>query len=345
MDYQGRGVIGDMNKSSEIRRIKKIINKTEESFSEGNYEVGSKSFYNAIRLSKMIFQEIQEQSKINNYSMNEKESVKFYNIFTDHFKHHDFPRNGDNIAVISDSIGLDRISIGLEMDGTYSFLLQNHLINDGFNLRVAPFCQRNRTSQGALQFIKNSEILHAQPPSFLILQLGIVDCAPRVFGVHDAQALRSVCGDDYVQQMLELSTKFRGKLIRPWTTSAYVKLADFSKNIKNIALYAKHILRTKHIFIVNIVKPSKNGKIMAFGSLSEAVDAYNSNMKQLVNSKFLHLIDANSYIWKQENVLDFFTNDNYHYNKVGHEAISKFIYSSIKPYLNPASVGLGPVSV
>ncbi|MDD2869326.1 SGNH/GDSL hydrolase family protein [Neomegalonema sp.] len=325
-----------MTRTSDL--IKNYIDLSVKGFDEKQYQDGIYNFKLAIGAARRRSQarKITGQEVIKD--QNDTESEGFRKKFLEKFSESDFGPSPGRIAVISDSIGLIRPSIDLHIEGTYSYRIQEKLLLDGRKYQVIPFCRRNRTSDHAAHFVRSDEFLSEGKPDILVVQIGIVDCAPRVFAQKDLQYVRDWCGIEEVKRLISLSQRFRAHLMLPWRKSAYVKPREFLLNMLSIINHAHDELNIKKIYILNIVKPSRKGKVLSTGGLSEAIDYYNKILVQLNKHDHVSLIDINKEIWKEENVVNFFTNDNYHYNSLGHEAVSRIVYAHVEPYLKEVAL-------
>lgn len=313
--------------------VRNFIDLSVKNFNEGNHQEGVVNFRLAIGAARRL-STITNIDRLENFeTQNDKESRKFRMNFLENFPQSEIEFDKKQISIVSDSIGLNRDIIDLHMEGTYSYKIQEKILNDGHHHRVVPFCRRNRTSDDALNFIKSEEFLSEGKTDILILQIGIVDCAPRVFSMHDIQCVIALCGMEEAKKLIHLASRFRAHLMRPWRRSAYVGPKEFLSNITEIIRYAYYKLGIQKIYFLNIVKPSRKGKVLSTGELSKAIDHYNKIISQMDKYKSVSVIDMNQEIWRNDQIISFFTNDNYHYNSLGHEAASQIIYKHIKSYL------------
>ncbi|MDC0323547.1 hypothetical protein OAL33_03045, partial [Akkermansiaceae bacterium] len=86
------------------------------------------------------------------------------------------------VYIISDSLSLPRLSEtfseNISYSETYPFLVRNSPIFEKSGLELIANGSRGRTVDSALVVLRN-EASHFSP-SLVIIQIGIVDCAPRV---------------------------------------------------------------------------------------------------------------------------------------------------------------------
>jgi acyl-CoA thioesterase I len=229
----------------------------------------------------------------------------------------------NNITIISDSVSMPRAEESSEK------ILISHtwptLLNKLYNCRtnIYNFSKRARDSFTFSNDLIN-EAVKLIEPQFIILQVGIVDCSPRLFSNYEKRIIFS---------------RFFPKSIRKYLIS--YKKNKFS-NTKNINKYKVKVDEKDFnfkitSFINNIKTINKDIKIIIIpiiGDLEKLEEFRTGYIRNIKNyNKLLDIKSENtvylSDIFNEMNS-NWFYNDGYHLSKIGHEKIAKIIYN----YLN-----------
>lgn len=217
------------------------------------------------------------------------------------------------VLVISDSIALPRQSTGVGLQESYPYLLHNKISQHDEEFGVVPDCRRGRTILDALNVIERQDSRF----DTIILQVGIVDCTPRIFGVSDVRAVRAAMGDDAANSMIEIAGMYRPALVGDRYNSVYVRAEKFSEALDSFLTKAASI--SDNVIVVDIVTPSKRGGKLTGTPLDRNISDYNDIMKRSSEKFGAQFSGVDEYIWSQDNPSECFTLDNYHYNSEGHK--------------------------
>lgn len=232
----------------------------------------------------------------------------------------DAPTNQSKVLIVSDSIALPRESTGVGLEESYPYRLHQALTaRSGGRLGVAPDCRRGRTVMDALS------ALESQAGAFeaVVVQVGIVDCAPRVFGASDVRAVRAARGDDAAEDMVTIAGAYRQALVGDRHNSVYVKVDRFEAGMRQAVRMASKLAPL--VIVCGIVTPSKRGGKLANVPLTLNIMDYNAVMKRVAEEDGAVFADADDYIWTREDPTACFTQDNYHYNSEGHRHCADFL--------------------
>jgi len=115
---------------------------------------------------------------------------------------------------------------GIGYENTYPYLLTQE------NLEVISRCKRGNDTrtQSNYQYLMD-EIIFLEP-EFVVVHLGIVDCAPRVFSRFEHSTLRHL-PKEISRLLIGLASKYR-KVITKIRLRTYVSLSSFRKNLVTI---------------------------------------------------------------------------------------------------------------
>lgn len=182
------------------------------------------------------------------------------------------------ILCIGDSSGLPRPYLNYK--DTWPFLLKEEMPMYDF---ISIF-KRSSTTQSLLEY---GDSLEYYTPDIVILQLGIVDCAPRY--LKDSRILYKLVAifPGKIQHIFWLFWKFFFKRNR---REAYVSLSKFKKNLIS---YLDRCMneKVKSVIIIKIATPCQDILIES-PLIVDSVKEYNSIYEELKKSyPFVELID------------------------------------------------------
>lgn len=171
---------------------------------------------------------------------------------------------------------------------------------------------------GVDKWPKGADCLEAFNPDVVIIQLGIVDCAPRLMNVFDKLLLRFLKGKTSIAY-IELVKKIRKRK----TTNTVTPVEVFKKNWKNYLDRAANF--NTSIIIMSISYPDtsflkKNPDVIL------NIKKYNEVLMNLGSNypfvKIIHPLDP-------QKIKEPIYQDGYHPNSFGHKLIFELINSSI----------------
>lgn len=146
-------------------------------------------------------------------------------------------------------------------------------------------------------------------PDVVILQVGIVDCAPRFLKKYEINLLRKIpyLGNKIIQ-------KLNNKWVKKYRKLSYISPFEFRDNIKGIV----SSFDNAKIFILGIIPASMDYENLLPG-VTQNIRAYNSILKSF-NALFFDL----------ETILkNGIMSDHHHLNREGHKYIAKIIKESL----------------
>lgn len=228
--------------------------------------------------------------------------------------------------LLSDSIALPRQSIGVQPRLTYPFIVQQTLDETGSPLRIEPDCMRGRTIVDAAQSLATRTDNYTTFPEHLVLQLGIVDCAPRVFLERDIEIVTDQLGKPAADILIRLASRYRPLVAGNPATTVYVQVDRFAASLADML---RRLRATTTIHVITIVTPIKLGARNDKSPLGLNIRAYNDVIRAAANSYECMLVDADKAIWSSHNPASCFTNDNYHFNANGHQFVATELLRSL----------------
>ena len=243
-------------------------------------------------LKKNLIQSLQEEVEYQQNIYNYQKSLNQNQIFDSKYR----------IVLLADSHGLPRppFAGNIPFEKTYPyylcFLLKSHLSSSKcpqLNAR----CLRARTIKNVLEILENWHIEKDSGVNFLIVQVGITECTPRIFKSYEDQTcISNLHNTDLGRMINEVMIKHKRQLIHYHPDRTWIPFAHFKKSIDQLVLLAEKKLFSSIIFI-NIIEPS-DGQEYRNPGFKQNVRKYNTIFKNAaIKNDWIHLIDLNKIIW------------------------------------------------
>ena len=227
----------------------------------------------------------------------------------------------DSIVILSDSLSLPRTD-GDEtilLNESYPYLLEKKI---GHDIAIINRGTRFATTDLLKNFQYLFDNLLIYSPSTVIVQIGIVDCAPRLFSPLFRKLINRI-SNTTIRNLFILPFK---KNRRFFTKYFQIKMVEKKRFEKNLELFLKKMEEFKiNVVIVNIPKTNLQNNDKSF-NFNKSIKAYNEIIVNLSSKFEFNLIDIYQYS-KIENIL---LDDGIHYNKKGCEAVASMLYESIR---------------
>lgn len=205
------------------------------------------------------------------------------------------------ILVLSDSLGLPRDE---PQEVLYEQTWPSLLAQSGHTV-----LQSSLGGATSFDLMRQAVYLKMFLPDVVVLQVGIVDCAPRALSYHE----------NIIYNYWWLTRKILGRLmmyfgprIRNWRNIAYVKPENFCENLQKI----RSSLSQSRIYAVGIL-PASDQYEQALPRIQQRVAQYNGLLHELFGAGY---IDMNS--MPAEGIMS----DFHHPNAIGHS----FLFEKIK---------------
>ena len=226
-----------------------------------------------------------------------------------------------NIVILSDSLSLPRVDEDetILLRESYPYLLQKKI---GSDIKIINRGIRFTTTDSLRNFQYLFDNLLIYSPSTVIVQMGIVDCAPRLF----SSLFRSLINKVPIKMIRDLIILPFKKNRRFFTKYFKIKLVNKNRFKRNLEVFLDIMIKNKiNVIIVNIPKTNDTNNNKSF-NFNKSIDEYNSIISNLLKKYKFKLIDINHYS-KKENIL---VDDGIHYNKKGCETVADMLYESIR---------------
>jgi hypothetical protein len=224
------------------------------------------------------------------------------------------------ILFLTDSLGGPRdIPDQIRLDDTWAHKVSREI---GSLIKVEPiylFSNGLETRQ-IRRNIESRYKLYA--PDTLILQVGIVDCAPRVLSKTQLAVVTRLGSIGRIIHKVVSNNYAKLSVLR---NISYVSISEFEENLR----YLKEKFKDIDVISVAIAKPCTEYKNKS-PLIEERYKAYNSKLKEIFQENFI-----DPYCDLNDEVLnDIFMSDNHHLNSYGHtivaEAVTKYMFTKLE---------------
>jgi len=227
------------------------------------------------------------------------------------------------LAIIGDSLGMDRET---EPEGTPRNLVWPMLIANGNRtFSIINKCQRARMMCSVPEDLLR---VIAAGADVIVIQVGVVDCAPRVFSKAD-QTIFDQLSDVAHSKLLPLVKEQRVNLINNYPLIVYLELSEFAEYVSKIVKYAMYF-EVPIIFVSIIRTKTMDSKLPGwFGRAFE----YNRILQNASKHSYIYFFDADSCFADQGNG-ELYCQDCHHMSTYAHsffaENIIKFFEKEFK---------------
>lgn len=230
------------------------------------------------------------------------------------------------IVIIGDSLSQIRFLENIQLENIYQYFLQNSLNNTYVvNYGVPSNTSRICSSTSAI----NNHIL-ATNANFYIIQLGIVDCAPRIFNKYEKKIFEFLTFFPFVGKIVQKFVSYLGKKRKFLTKvrkNVMVEIDEFEKNLKKIIDNINKTSNCEKVFFINIAYPSLTVQ-NEYTNILDNIDKYNEIFNKLKKDyENIYIIDLYEFTKSNQDAL---LADGMHINEVGHSFIAKEILSLIE---------------
>jgi hypothetical protein len=204
----------------------------------------------------------------------------------------------DKVLVITDSLGLPRAEPELLLDED----CWTHRLSKLNNIDVYHYMRGGYSTRNLRKDL--NAYLKGYKPNLVLLQIGIVDCAPRAMGRLELKLISKI---PLISTLIHfLVKKYRAEIIRRRKVT-YVKPSKFESNL----LKVKAHFESADIFALPIA-PANRAYIAHSPGVEENITEYNK-----ILSRLFKVIDP----YDTANPEDIFMSDNHHLNKYGHTVV------------------------
>lgn len=230
------------------------------------------------------------------------------------------------ITIITDSLAMPRVEGDekIYIQQTWPKLLAQKLGNEYV---FAEFKERARDTDSLnLVQVFNESIVNVRP-DLLIIQIGIVDCAPRIISKKEHQILNRFYFPKRLRNLIiQQRKKNKQRILRKGALlKVYVSPETFKNNLDKFIKASLAIRPTLNILLIPILGDLEKLDSISSGYYSN-IQKYNKILSELENGNNI-IVPEN---WMNEmNSSENYCTDGYHLNEMGHLKLSQKIVNLI----------------
>lgn len=220
---------------------------------------------------------------------------------------------GKTFLIITDSMGMPRDESRWDVCWPHLFM-RAYPCNE-YILRSVRY---STTQRLAMEGVDGKECLEWYCPDFSIIQLGICDCAPRLFPKASYfKMLIDRCGG--ITQ--DIFYRYAESLLGRKQKNAWVNVVDFEDNIKSY--FTRAVKNGVKVIVISIFPPGKNVTTRN-PKIVQSVELYNDKLRNLCKLFGMYFVEP--YVPLRS---DNYTIDGYHLNALGHNWLYEQIANAI----------------
>lgn len=193
------------------------------------------------------------------------------------------------VLVVGDSLGCPRPSEGVGLAETYAYKLQEALGSSYYVLNLS-VGENNSRKINNETFLRN--YVEGSTPEIVIIQIGIVDCAPRLMSLLErfiggvasrVPGLRGIFA-----LYARLKARYRHRLTR-WFPRTLVTLKEYHANMNRFVSALRRLPSVKHVFVINIADVSEALAAKSYG-IRRNIGLFNDTLASLESCNAPHVI-------------------------------------------------------
>jgi lysophospholipase L1-like esterase len=241
------------------------------------------------------------------------------------------------VLILADSLALPREGADdIPYESTYPYLLEERLRR---HYRVPPIILERGMRRRTIEYVLDEwfELVELRTPDLIIIHVGIVDCAPRIFLRRERQFVEGLRWRRLRESILKFVHQHRAWIIRT-RRRVYVPLDRFRPLVQNVVDKARQ-QKTPVVF-VNIIEPADEIEKRSPG-FQENVRLYNQVLAGHADGQHVLLVDLNSIVIEHGSA-QMLTADGIHIDRQGHELLAgeleKIIHQFLKPQTESAEL-------
>jgi lysophospholipase L1-like esterase len=237
--------------------------------------------------------------------------------------------NDMKITILADSLGLPRDDVGKDdfFGVTYTYLLDQSL-RQRFGAK-APFVIERGMRRRTIEYVLDdwNEEVELKKPDILIVHVGIVDCAPRVFLRREHSFVAGMRFHWLRERILRFAHDHRRRIIET-RKRVYVPLPRFERLVEEVVQKAKRD-QIRLLLFINIISPPDEVEARSPG-FQRNVELYNQVLSKQTPHAHVQLLDLNK-ILQSEGGTAKLTVDGIHLNETGHRLLLRELERRLMP--------------
>jgi lysophospholipase L1-like esterase len=222
------------------------------------------------------------------------------------------------IAILADSLALPRQEEGGDTpyEATYPYLLEKKLRQLDSETIVIERGMRRRTIEDVIN--DWVEIVELRKPEAVIVHVGIVDCAPRVFLRRERSFVERLRPAPVRTTILNFAHNYRREIVT-YRKKVYVSPERFAAGVKKVIELARSC-NVQSLQFVNIIAPPATIEERSPGFLHN-VEMYNRILESNASEPWIRLVDLNRRV-AENGGTEALTVDGIHLTAQGHQILA-----------------------
>lgn len=218
------------------------------------------------------------------------------------------------IVILGDSLGMVSIDDGVSYENTYPYLLKKMACD----FEVISRNRRTNDSTRQLEYQNKMDDVVMLKPNYVIVQLGIVDCAPRVFGKLESKIL-SLISPAVRSHIVNFASKNR-RWITKFFPRVYVRCDRYASNMMQLV---RLIMENGAVpILIHIFDTNESNRIKSFG-IEKNIRSYNEVLSRIAADVTIPIITHNG-------TEKYMAGDGIHLNRAGHVYLAGRLMHLIK---------------
>jgi lysophospholipase L1-like esterase len=225
------------------------------------------------------------------------------------------------VVIFGDSLALPRDDVGGDacFEVTYPFLIDQAL-RKRYGAHAPVLIERGRRLR-TIEYVLDDwyEEVELKKPDAVVVHVGIVDCAPRVFLRRERAFVDRIRFTWVKKRLLKFAHDHRPAIIR-MRPRVYVPVERFERHVGEVVRKAQ-AAKLKSLFFVNILAPSNNMENRSPG-FQRNVELYNQVLQAQARHSFVEIIDINKVLSAIESTENL-TVDGIHFSETPHRMLAQ----------------------
>jgi lysophospholipase L1-like esterase len=233
------------------------------------------------------------------------------------------------VLIVGDSLACPRPWIGVDLLSTYGHILYREL---GGRYFVANFAEGDNSTRRSIRRAFIRTYVEKSSATYAIIQLGIVDCAPRLLTdferILGAIAARLRFLDPLFKLYVRSKSKYRYRLTRMFP-NMLIGIDEFETNYRALLLEIITNNPVKKIFLISIACPGQMLREKSYG-IDANIEQYNALLRTICDETSNHLEYIDLYSATKENPAWISADDGHHIHREAHAWIANKISARIR---------------
>ncbi len=248
------------------------------------------------------------------------------------------------ILILADSLAMPRPQSEGDIpdECTYPSLIDRSL-REKFGINAPVVIERGMRRR-TIEYVLNDwqDLIEYRSPEMLVVHVGIVDCAPRVFMRLEREMVDRLRPISLRDAILRFAHDHRRRIVQ-FRKRVYVPAAQFRRQVTEVVERAR-AANIKSLIFINIVTPPQDLDLRSPGFIQNVI-TYNQILKECVRGDNVDLIDLDEMI-RQAGGAAKLTVDGIHIDRTGHQMLAREIEDRIARLMAAQATGLAtPIQV